>query len=124
MRAVVEVKIGPIGARFNSVVTISDSNPPQTYTLAAEGHDGRVELHVRDSGNGFPAELLGRAFDRFARADVARARGGSGLGLSIVKAIAESHEGTAHVANTAAGGADTWISLPAARSRVPSAGRR
>jgi carbon monoxide dehydrogenase subunit G len=42
LRAVVEVKIGPIGARFNSVVTISEANPPQSYTLTAEGQGGTV----------------------------------------------------------------------------------
>lgn len=82
-------------------------------TLEAARHDGRIELHVRDSGDGLPAEFLTRAFDRFTRPDATRGRGGSGLGLSIVKTIAESHAGTAHVANAATGGADAWISIPA-----------
>jgi heavy metal sensor kinase len=82
-------------------------------TLEAARHDVRIELHVRDSGNGLPAEFLTRAFDRFTRADAARGRSGSGLGLSIVKTIAESHAGTAHVANADTGGADAWISIPA-----------
>jgi two-component system OmpR family sensor kinase len=81
-------------------------------TLEAARHDGRIELHVRDSGNGFPGEFVTRAFDRFTRADAARGPGGSGLGLSIVKAIAESHLGTAHIANAENGGADTWMSIP------------
>src|SRR5207253_889421 len=60
--------------------------------LEAAPIDGRIELHVRDNGNGFPAEFLAHAFDRFTRADTARGGGGgSGLGLSIVKTIAESH---------------------------------
>jgi two-component system, OmpR family, sensor kinase len=84
-------------------------------TLEAASHDGWVELHVRDSGQGLAEEFLARAFDRFTRADVARGRGGSGLGLSIVKTIAESHAGTAHIANTDSGGADAWMSIPAAR---------
>lgn len=81
-------------------------------TLQAARIDGRIELHVRDNGGGFPAEFLGRAFDRFARVDAARGRGGSGLGLAIVRAIAESHEGTAHIANAGPGGTDTWVALP------------
>jgi two-component system OmpR family sensor kinase len=80
-------------------------------TLSASAADGRVELHVRDTGPGFPRDLLDRAFDRFTRADAARARGGAGLGLSIVKTVAESHGGSAHVANEAPG-ADAWLSLP------------
>jgi len=81
-------------------------------TLQAERHVRRIELHVRDSGRGLPAEFLPRAFERFTRADTARSRGGSGLGLSIVKTIAESHAGTANIANTGTGGADAWISIP------------
>jgi two-component system, OmpR family, sensor kinase len=82
-------------------------------TLEATRRDGWLELHVRDSGNGLAEEFLTRAFDRFTRADVARGRGGSGLGLSIVKTIAESHAGTAHIENADAGGADAWLSIPA-----------
>jgi signal transduction histidine kinase len=81
--------------------------------LEVTRRDGWIDLHVRDSGPGLPAEFLTRAFDRFTRADTARGRGGSGLGLSIVKTIAESHAGTAHVANADTGGVDAWISIPA-----------
>jgi signal transduction histidine kinase len=92
-------------------------------TLEAAGHDGRIELHVLDNGNGLPADFLTRAFDRFTRADAAHGRGGSGLGLSIVKTIAESHAGTAHVANAQNGGTDAWMSLPSAgRSPGPPPG--
>jgi uncharacterized protein len=42
LRAIVEVKIGPIGARFNSIVTLSDINPPHSYVLSAEGQGGTV----------------------------------------------------------------------------------
>jgi two-component system, OmpR family, sensor kinase len=82
--------------------------------LSAAPSDGLVELHVADEGGGFPPELLDRAFDRFARLDQARARGGSGLGLSIVRAIAEAHGGSAHLANRNGSGADVWVSVPSA----------
>lgn len=80
--------------------------------LSAREHDGHVELHVLDHGRGFDADFLPRAFERFARADAARGEGGSGLGLSIVRAIAEAHGGSAGAANRAGGGADVWVSLP------------
>ena len=80
--------------------------------LTAVPVDGLVELHVRDEGLGFPPQFLDQAFERFARADGARTGGTSGLGLSIVRVIAEAHGGSAHVANTDGGGADAWIALP------------
>jgi two-component system OmpR family sensor kinase len=82
--------------------------------LAAERSDGRVELHVRDDGPGFPPEFLDAAFERFTRADPARGRGGAGLGLAIVDLIARAHGGAAGARNRPAGGADVWISLPCA----------
>jgi uncharacterized protein len=42
MRAVVEVKIGPIGAKFNGAVTLSDINPPESYTITGQGQGGTV----------------------------------------------------------------------------------
>jgi signal transduction histidine kinase len=84
--------------------------------LGALERDGRIELRVGDEGGGFPDAFLAQAFERFARADEARARGGSGLGLAIVKAIARAHGGLAGAANRD-GGADVWIELPGRRRR-------
>ncbi len=80
--------------------------------LTAEQSGGGVELHVLDQGPGFPDDFLPSAFDRFTRADPARARGGAGLGLAIVAAIASAHGGEAGARNRPGGGADAWIRLP------------
>jgi signal transduction histidine kinase len=85
-----------------------------TVELAAEERDGLVELHVRDGGSGFPEAFRPRAFDRFSRADEARGRGGSGLGLSIVELVARAHGGAVGLASSPSGGADVWIALPRA----------
>jgi two-component system, OmpR family, sensor kinase len=82
--------------------------------LSAREVEGQVELHVADQGDGFPPELLERAFDRFSRGDPGRSGEGTGLGLAIVAAIARAHGGGAGARNRAGGGADVWISLPAA----------
>ena len=82
--------------------------------VRASRRDGRAELHVTDDGAGLPPELGDRAFDRFARSDGGSARAGAGLGLSIVAAIARAHGGSVHAENRPEGGADVWISLPAA----------
>jgi signal transduction histidine kinase len=80
-------------------------------TLVAQARNGTVELHVLDDGAGFPEEFLGRAFERFSRADPS-APDGSGLGLAIVETIATAHGGAAHAANRPEGGADVWLALP------------
>jgi signal transduction histidine kinase len=82
-------------------------------SLHANAANGHLELHVSDNGTGLPSGYLAHAFERFTRGDSARGRGGAGLGLAIAKTIAESHEGTAHIANVEGSGADAWVALPA-----------
>ncbi len=83
-----------------------------TIRLTAIERDGQVETHVTDEGNGFPADFLAHAFERFSQADKSRRAGGAGLGLAISEVIARAHGGRAQAQNHAAGGADTWLSLP------------
>jgi heavy metal sensor kinase len=84
-----------------------------TVTLSAQSNGNQVELHVTDEGQGFPEELLPRAFERFGRGQHARAdEPGSGLGLALVEAVAVAHGGHAQVRNLPSGGADVSITLP------------
>ena len=86
--------------------------------LTASGADDGVRITVHDTGPGIPAEHLPRVFDRFYKVDAARAGtavpSGSGLGLSIVRAIIERHGGTVCAANAPEGGALFELHLPAA----------
>jgi two-component system OmpR family sensor kinase len=81
-----------------------------TIVLRALGRPDALELHVADEGPGFPPAFAERAFERFSRADASR--GGAGLGLAIVAAIAEAHHGAVTAANTPAGGADVALIVP------------
>jgi len=85
--------------------------------VAMRGTDAVVE--VSDNGPGLTADEAAHAFDQFWRADSSRARasGGSGLGLSIVRAITAAHGGTAEVVTTRGEGATFRVTLP----RVPLA---
>jgi heavy metal sensor kinase len=82
-------------------------------TVRAASRPDGVDLEVADQGPGFEAAFAGRAFDRFSRADAARGRGGAGLGLAIVRAVARAHGGDA-VLDLAAGGPVVRMSLPRA----------
>lgn len=73
--------------------------------VSTRRRDGVCLLRVADRGPGFPSEH--RAFEGFWRADLSRTRatGGSGLGLSVVKALADAHGGEVTISNRRGGGA-------------------
>ncbi|HEX3689107.1 MAG TPA: HAMP domain-containing sensor histidine kinase [Solirubrobacteraceae bacterium] len=73
---------------------------------------GPSGVEVRDHGTGVDPEDLPYVFDRFFRGRNSRGRQGSGLGLSIVRQVAEQHDGTASVANAVDGGAIFTLHLP------------
>ena len=103
-----------VGQALVNLVDNALAHGDGTVELTAAERDGFVELHVTDSGSGFPEDFQARAFDRFSRADEARSGGGSGLGLSIVEVVARAHGGSASLRNRPSGGADVWLSLPRA----------
>jgi signal transduction histidine kinase len=82
-----------------------------TITLAARDDGRLLGLHVADQGSGFAEDMAARVFQRFTRGKRARDPG-SGLGLSLVAAIAIAHRGVATVCNLPEGGADACIALP------------
>jgi signal transduction histidine kinase len=78
---------------------------------------GRLRLVVEDDGPGIPEKERERVFERFHRTDQARDRvsGGAGLGLSIVRAIAQSHGGRVRTTARRGGGARFELELPGYR---------
>jgi signal transduction histidine kinase len=83
--------------------------------LSARSDGDKVILAVSDSGSGIAAADLGRIFGRFSRIDAGRSRdiGGFGLGLAVVKAIAEAHHGSVQVRSTVGKGSVFELLLPA-----------
>ncbi len=80
--------------------------------LRALKRDGQVVIEVEDTGQGIEQEDLPHIFDRFYRADHSRATPGSGLGLSLVKAIATALGGTIRVSSQPHKGSRFSINLP------------
>ena len=82
--------------------------------LAGTATNGHVQVAVTDTGAGIAPEHLPHVFERFYRADPSRARatGGAGLGLAIVRSIVEAHGGTIGVTSELGRGATFRFSLP------------
>jgi len=80
----------------------------------ARARAGAVTITVTDDGPGVDPAVRKRVFERFYRTDAARTRaaGGAGLGLAIVSAIAEAHEGSVHITTAETGGAAFKLELP------------
>lgn len=83
--------------------------------LGAAGGNGRVVFSVADRGPGIPAHFRERLFERFSQADPSgpRRTGGSGLGLSIVKALVEGMKGEVTFESAEGKGTTFFVSLPA-----------
>src|SRR5262249_3637638 len=93
-------------------------------TLRAEPSGDQVKITVTDTGPGISPEHLPHIFDRFYKADAARAgtraHSGSGLGLSIVRAIVLRHGGDVSAGNAPGGGAIFTLLLPAVANKSGS----
>ncbi len=81
-------------------------------TLSAEQQEHATLLRVADTGSGIPPEHVPHIFDRFYKADPSRSASGSGLGLSIVRAIVERHGGKVSARSEPGAGTTFEITLP------------
>jgi signal transduction histidine kinase/ActR/RegA family two-component response regulator len=93
------------------------TEPPGLIRLEVRKLEERVEVSVSDNGLGIPAEMLPRIFDLFTQVDTAsdRARGGLGIGLTLVKSLVEMHGGTVTAVSEGVGqGSCFTVSLPLA----------
>jgi heavy metal sensor kinase len=106
---------------INLVENALRHTPPDGHvTAVVSGQGGRAQLRVEDTGEGISAEHLPHVFERFYRADLARARvdGGSGLGLAIGQWIAQAHGGHIAVESEVGRGSIFTVDLPLARDAV------
>lgn len=93
---------------------IQYSDPKSSIGIGTSVRNGHVDIMVTDQGVGIPAEEQGRVFERFYRVDESRDRttGGTGLGLSLVKHICNSHRGEVTLFSQPGVGSTFTIRLP------------
>jgi len=86
-------------------------------TIQVEHSEGFCVMIIRDNGPGFPEKEIPMVFEKFYLVSHSR-RGGSGLGLSIVKGFVEAHQGVVTLRNLPAGGAEFTIRIPAGTTYI------
>jgi signal transduction histidine kinase len=92
--------------------------------IAPDAAAGTVDLTVRDTGSGIPAEILPRIFDRYfstKQGPDATGKGGTGVGLAACREVIEAHQGRIRVESTVGVGTAFTLKLPAASVESPSA---
>jgi two-component system, OmpR family, sensor histidine kinase BaeS len=97
---------------LGNLVSNALSHTPRGGSISVEGTiaGSSVRLTVRDDGEGIPADLLPRVFDRFVKGPAST---GSGLGLAIVRDVVEAHGGSVTATSTAGQGTVISVTLPA-----------
>ncbi|MDP1740021.1 PAS domain S-box protein [Polaromonas sp.] len=100
---------------------IKFSPPEGTVRVMLGRHAGRVRVEVSDDGPGIPEEFRGRIFQKFSQADSSdtRQKGGTGLGLNIVKAMMERMDGSIAFASKVNVGTTFYFELPEWREAPP-----
>ena len=92
----------------------------------AKERSGYVDLEVVDDGIGIPAAKMGKIFERFYQVEnhMTRRKGGLGLGLPVVKSMAELHHGTVEVESVEGKGSRFCIRLPARQPKTNGNGQK
>jgi len=103
-----------IGRVFDNLIGNAVKFTPRrgSISVASSLKAGRVVVEVKDTGIGIPADELPRIFNKYFRASGARGFKGTGLGLTISKAIVEAHGGTIAVESSAGQGSRFSVLLP------------
>src|SRR5277367_3781697 len=105
----------------NLLENVSKYTPPgSTVTLSAEVIGDRLSVSVADNGPGLPSGQEEAVFQKFTRGERESSTPGVGLGLSICRAIIESHQGRIVAANRLGGGARFTFTLPLGNPPAPA----
>jgi signal transduction histidine kinase len=111
---------------LNLLTNARQAMPNGGQVIVRVGHDPAnhtVDLTIRDTGSGIPAEQLPHIFDRFyttKRGPDESGKGGTGVGLSMCREIIEQHQGKIRVESTPGLGTAFTLKLPIAQAEQPS----
>jgi signal transduction histidine kinase len=83
------------------------------------GEGGNIRMIISDTGSGIPADELPRVFDRFRTGSRVNGIRGTGLGLALVRAVAQAHGGDVHVRSAPGEGSEFELVLPAVTGEEP-----
>jgi signal transduction histidine kinase len=92
--------------------------------IAPDAAAGTVDLTVRDTGSGIPADVLPRIFDRYyttKQGPDSSGKGGTGVGLAMCREIIENHQGRIRVESTVGVGTAITLKLPVAKAETKPA---
>jgi PAS domain S-box-containing protein len=108
-----------LGQAIDNLVANALRHGEPPVSVVGRDRDGRIEIRVQDSGPGVSPGMRNRLFQRFAAGGPGK--GGTGLGLFIVRELARAHGGDASYVPTPEGGAAFAITLPYPDEPVPAA---
>ncbi|MDE2606481.1 MAG: response regulator [Burkholderiales bacterium] len=108
-------------ALVSNAIRFSAGAADPRIEVRCERRGGFCELSVADRGMGFDPAEAGRLFEPFVRLQAADAHPGNGMGLAIVKRIAERHGGSVRAVGAPGRGATFTLSLPGVRAHAPAA---
>jgi len=125
IRTLLDPRAGPVlgdPARLQQIVwnllmnAVKFSPPDSAVSVSVRRKSDQVEIVVADEGQGMSADFVGRAFDRFQQQDASSTRrhGGLGIGLAIVRQLAQLHGGSVRAESAGPGQGSTFtVALPA-----------
>jgi two-component system OmpR family sensor kinase len=105
---------------LGNALRFTPAGSPLEIAVGIDNIRRHATVEIIDHGEGIPAQIRDKIFERFYRADASRTRdtGGSGLGLAIVQSIVAAHDGIIGVSETAGGGATFKVSFPLAADEL------
>jgi signal transduction histidine kinase len=120
--AVARADVERLGLAVDALLENAVRHTPENGVIqmsVIRGEVGLIRMIVADTGSGIPADELPHVFDRFRRGSNVPGTRGTGLGLALVRAVADAHGGSVQVRSAPGEGTEFQLALPAAADEEP-----